>query len=586
MAKKSDIIRKGVLTAAIVFAVMALYETTLVHVSKSLPNAPYNFSSLFNYYHPIKYYGVIKNLNPADINTITPLWTGVWGYAPTCVFLSGAVLYAFGRSCLTVNMVLHGISFCLLLVFGFLTGKAVKDRVTGYFMAVIVFLFPLTYLYNRCFSYDYPLMGITMMCVYLLIKSGFFRDRRLSVLLGISCGLGALTYYTFALFMAGPLAVGLIGALSEAKRKNYGPARNLVIFFFIIIIMAAPNYFNAERMRFFATDHLGERTGVNWYSYRNLRLFTAGLWESQLSPPFFLLFLAGLYYLIKKSKPRVILTFLSWIAVPYLTLILMPHWKTVRYMLPLMPAMAFICAFGAGEMVKRKAGAVILAALLFAGALQYAEINYIYSGRLLGINISPGSNPDDYGYFDFSRPMHCIWYDVYPDRSTGAARMLAGIKEILRQRIKERAAAGEAGYVPTVVVPSAEILYTGMPAPVNWLGELKKAVWFDNIDINLLHLDGDIPEKARRYGKADFMINTAVPVSGLADLEEPGYADKLADRLFKNRRLHRFDKKTGAETDDIETFRQYCRQLAKSISGKEEISGGVYLYRLDKHMGR
>jgi 4-amino-4-deoxy-L-arabinose transferase-like glycosyltransferase len=81
-------------------------------------------------------------------------------------------------------------------------------------MVSVAFLacFPMFYAMSRHFYLEFALTAMVALTVYLLLATDGFQRRPLSLLFGLSLGLGLLTKRTFSVFVAGPLLVVILAS--------------------------------------------------------------------------------------------------------------------------------------------------------------------------------------------------------------------------------------------------------------------------------------------------------------------------------------------------------------------------------------
>ena len=146
------------------------------------------------------YFDILQAINPrALFSALT--WQS---YRPPLVFVVAAVSYRFwGRSTDTALMsnVLY-VAMTLVGTYGI--GRKICSRQVGLLSAFLVSVFPILFSLSRAFYVDYALVAFVTTSVYLLLLSDHFRDRKYSLLWGLSLGFGMLVKWTFVAFLIGP----------------------------------------------------------------------------------------------------------------------------------------------------------------------------------------------------------------------------------------------------------------------------------------------------------------------------------------------------------------------------------------------
>ena len=287
-----------------------------------------------------------------------------------------------GRNWTMMNIVNNFPYLFILLVFCYLTGREIKDKETGILASVLIALYPLVYGSFRLYCIDFSIMAMTVMSFYFLLRSKNFQKTPETIVFALCCGWGMLLKDPFGCFIAGPTLYALFCRCNHPQNPEKGilsrPA-NILIAAVLFLIVISPYYFNITILKFILIDRQisNEPAQHAWYTFDNLRLFTTGLWENQLSPPFFIAFIIGLYFVVKHKyltsvKPMIFL----WIVVPTVIVLFMNNQKSVRYLLPLMPAYALVTAAGLRTILWTRRGIVIVCIILVAGLLQYRYISY------------------------------------------------------------------------------------------------------------------------------------------------------------------------------------------------------------------
>jgi 4-amino-4-deoxy-L-arabinose transferase-like glycosyltransferase len=138
---------------------------------------------------------------------------------------SATIMYRlFGWSSDVATMV-NVIYMAILLAATYGMGKRWGGRWLGLVSVALLACFPMFYAMSRHFYLEFALTAMVALTVYLLLATDGFRRQGVSVLFGLSLGLGLLTKRTFAVFLLGPviivvLASGLLPALWERLRQR------------------------------------------------------------------------------------------------------------------------------------------------------------------------------------------------------------------------------------------------------------------------------------------------------------------------------------------------------------------------------
>ena len=303
-----------------------LYWDTSHHLGDSV-----FYKNVFTLSHPLRFFTA---------------WPGY--PQPPLVYWVTNVFYAVLGTDLWVA-VLSGVVFLVILVFAtYGIGRTLWSRRVGLMSALFVVTSPLFVSQFKWYMLDAPLSAMVALTLYLLIKSNGFADRRSSFLLGVVSGLGMLTKWPFACFLALPVGAAIVAAAAHARRERSGKRLvNLglaaVATFALVAVWYLPNLTPfrtglAETAALPASvQHsppVGSLAGMLWYFWN--------LVNNQLYLIPFLFFLAGIVFLFRrdesaeKNSPLVLAVVCGYISFTLIAL------KTFRYTMPMLPAVAVI----------------------------------------------------------------------------------------------------------------------------------------------------------------------------------------------------------------------------------------------------
>ncbi|MCB4790912.1 MAG: glycosyltransferase family 39 protein [Elusimicrobia bacterium] len=352
--------KRNTVLAAIIAAIFVLHIANALYQGKILPNCARSNDEGMNT-SPMHF------LRPMDVNpSYPPLYGFNWYFIEKVVGKNWTLIYLCNNS----------IYFLLLLIFLYLLGKAVKDTETGLLSALIVSLYPLVAAGFNRYCMDFALLPLIIMFLYFLYKSDYFLNTGYSVLAGVTVIYGVMLKESFPAFIAGPVLYVFFISTKDILKRSFKRIITVSIIF-ISSAATAIAFFGFKYFYFlFWQCIFHEPSGHAWYRFHNLRLFWVGLWESQLSVLFFLVLISGIFYFMKEKDMRLKITVISSIIIPNLILILMPHWKSERYIMPQLSVLAFISAFSLRKIIESSWGKIVIAFLIIAGILQVYDLTY------------------------------------------------------------------------------------------------------------------------------------------------------------------------------------------------------------------
>ena len=303
----------------------------------------------------------------------------VFTYPPLHSMITSNLL-SWSRSYSWTIFLLNSFYLLLLIASLYLLGKELGNALIGYFAALIMLLYPHTFFLFHMYSLDLPLTAVVTLSVCLLIKSQSFKSIPWTLAFSASSVWGLLIKDPFGAFLIGPVSISAIAALRRiAKQRKFGQILNLAV----PILIVGPVIYIFYLQNHYLQDISLPRPVRESYGGGIPSIATTGLWKYQLTPLFFLLWVAGLAVFFRRCVPARWLIIL-WIIVPNLIVALMPHWKSVRYVMPAHPAFALISAFAVGwavDKIKTRSAVVLISVLALVGTWQIMDL--VHGDKLL-----------------------------------------------------------------------------------------------------------------------------------------------------------------------------------------------------------
>lgn len=300
----------------------------------------------------------LKHPNPQTINQIL---YRAYMYPPFYYLVVQPFYFFMGKGPDVTVFITNGI-FLILAMWGIYgIGKIYFDRLTGLLAAFLTGAYPLFIKFTRLYYNDYALIGLSIFAIYMLIASKRFSSRRHCILFGLLCMAGMLTKWTYFLFVSGAFiwemavfsmerwASNGVG-VKEKMKSLFRPDRRLLNLFLLIIAalsLSLPWYLSQMSLILEHFRGTQESTTAFHQSENLLSLsnFIRLPWSFyfKLSPPFYILFTAGLILGIVKY-PRKILPVLFWL-LPSFIFFTMIHSKSEKHTMSYLPLMALITVF-------------------------------------------------------------------------------------------------------------------------------------------------------------------------------------------------------------------------------------------------
>jgi 4-amino-4-deoxy-L-arabinose transferase-like glycosyltransferase len=279
-------------------------------------------------------------------------------YPPLFPLAGGAISFLVGTSITALAMT--NVLFAGVLVAAmYFMGCAIHSRLTGVLAAVLSVAYPFVYQTSREFMLEFALVALTAAAGCFLLLSDRFRHTTMTLLFGLTIGLGALTKFTFLTYLIGPAtyvlarlvidtAQGRVDA-HEAARRLLTLASALAIGFIVAAMWYWPHrvdFLNALR-GVAALDTIGSSV----FSPASLTYYLNALISAQMGPPLFVVFLFGLWrvgFLVNAEWRNVLLV---WMASIYAIQTAVSH-KGIHDDIGILVPAALISAFGIASLAR------------------------------------------------------------------------------------------------------------------------------------------------------------------------------------------------------------------------------------------
>ena len=293
--------------------------------------------------------------------------------APLLAYIMRFMFFIFGKEYYDLVVIfVNYIFFLIPLYFIYKIGVELKDKGTGNIAMILFALVPAIYGMSRQYGRkDYHIVAAMAFNIYCLIKTDYFRNRKWSILYGISVGLGLMIKDEFLAYFFVPYIYIVILGLKEKADKT--KIINILMATVIGSLIAGCHYFRPIIIKKLLYDGVEEATNI--FEFESLRVMTIGLWETLLSPPIFLVFIIGLIFFIVRYKGQYKNIILLWFFIPWAIIMFMPHYKVPEFGAGFIPAMVLIGAVFVSN-IKYINKKIVLILLIFIGLQQYFYFSY------------------------------------------------------------------------------------------------------------------------------------------------------------------------------------------------------------------
>ena len=189
----------------------------------------------------MRYHKALENLDLLNSSWWRNFWVLSSKIPPLIYIITGASFHILPPGLSSANLVFSGFSL-LLIVSLFFLGKLFFNEKIALLTCVLIQLIPGLYYYRREFLLDYPLAVIITISFTCLSYWYFAKGKSswwLSLLTGISIGLGLLLKQPFLFFLFFPL---LFAFISSIWQKKWQKVSQIILMLFSAVIIFYPWY--------------------------------------------------------------------------------------------------------------------------------------------------------------------------------------------------------------------------------------------------------------------------------------------------------------------------------------------------------
>ena len=257
--------------------------------------------------------------------------------APLITWIMKCMFFIFGKEYFDLQVIfVNYIFFIIALYCIYKIGIELKDKETGNIAMILFALSPVIYGMSRQYGHqDWHVMVAMTANIYCLIKLNDFKDRKWSILYGMTVGLGLLIKDEFLPYFFTPWLYVVIRSLIEKIEPR--KIINILITIAIGSLIAGCHYFRMEIITKILREPIVETASI--FSFESLKFMTINLGEELLSLLLFVLSIFGFIWLLIRYKNRNKYIFVLWFIIPWAIVTFMPHHKQIEYCIGLVPVM-------------------------------------------------------------------------------------------------------------------------------------------------------------------------------------------------------------------------------------------------------
>jgi hypothetical protein len=320
------------------------WESTAMLQSTKLPK----------YYNALEHWDLVRLIKEVRTDDYPPIYT----------VSSAALLLENGKNWALMNLVNNAFYLLILLAGTYLLSSFLYDRTTGLIAVILSAVHPYIIDIFRKFSMDFGLTAIVVLSIYLLFKSEQFTNFKWSVLFAISLGLGMMIKDPFIAFLIGPIFYFGIIAIRGYINNEDGKTRiflNMAFVLVIALIIMSPYYFNTEKIKAVLQRPVSEAVSL---PSNDIKLYTFRIINGLLGIQYIPALVLGIVFIAKNKRRPAGVVVLLWTLIPVIIVLAMPHWKSIRYILPILPAFIIASSCGIRAIIQRWYGKLLFALII------------------------------------------------------------------------------------------------------------------------------------------------------------------------------------------------------------------------------
>lgn len=265
---------------------------------------------------------------------------------PRLVYFISAIFNLILGTSLFVTIMSNMFWFLILMASVYLIGSYFADEETGLFATFLTSFSPFIWGMSRKYGLDFPLIAITSLSIYFLLRTEGFKNRLFTMLFFSALGIGFNVKMQILIFLIAPIFINIFG--EKCWKSMMERAKNMILgvtIFFIISSIFWLGSLKAILDLFFIQQTVGfnDSALVHKTALVPCLLFYSSYLLRGLG---FVLILSivGVYKLLKAPQKSKLLI-LSWAIIPIVIFSVMSP-KHERYILPVFPAFCLIASSG------------------------------------------------------------------------------------------------------------------------------------------------------------------------------------------------------------------------------------------------
>lgn len=310
-------------------------------------------------------------------------------YPPFVPLLTSLFYLIFDKTQDSAVLISNGIFLGVLIFSTYGITRSIFNKKAGLLAAFLVTMYPIVFGHSRTFMYDLPATAVTCLSIYIFQKADSFRNTGYSLLFGIALGIGLLIKFSVILFIASAISYYFYRDCSKAARdiskgrflssikSHLKQAVNFNIAVLIAVVLVSlwclPNFPRFLYAVLVYPESCRQVCPLT-FGLASISYYFFALINYQISFFLFLVFVGSLIYFIKlKLENRLFLAL--WVLLSYIGCIFV-NYKSPRYTMPYLPAIAIISSIGLMSIRHDKVRRAVIAVVAVIAAAQFFAYSY------------------------------------------------------------------------------------------------------------------------------------------------------------------------------------------------------------------
>jgi hypothetical protein len=403
-------------------------------------------------------------------------------YPPLVYWVADFFYAVLGTSAAWAAILSQAVFLAILTFATYGIGKRLWSRRVGLVAAVVAVTSPMLVSQFKDFMLDAPLTALTALALYFLVRCDCFANRGTSALFGVACGLGLLTKWNFALYVALPAGFAVTSAVRRALGSRSGARiANVVLAALPAFALCAPWYipnFSHVRAELFGG---GQANSASIYGIPPVLSLDGFLWyfwnlvSNQLYLFPFLLLVVGAVLLFRGPEARAKNRLLTLTVVGSYVLSTALTNKDDRYTLPMIPAVAVLATYWL-DGLRPRARNWLVGVIVAYGFFTFAATSFGVSLLPRDIFVHLGKGCRTYPYFIGRCPGSHLVSGTFTYKPSGEAVTLRGVRIWSQNGFIDGPPSGERWYQEEMFQTAARLSHS---RTLSIVGPSFDFIWFN-----------------------------------------------------------------------------------------------------------